>query len=93
MPVQSRVLGKSGAGGCGQRERRAQLRVGQIGRRVEQAQRVGAALEEHGDEHPAGRAGRGARDPVLERAEADLVEAVHGECEANRAREEREGLP
>ena len=71
---------------AGERELRAQLAVQRVALRGEHRQRVGAALEEDGDEDRLRRAGVPRGDAFLERAQAELRRAVDGEHGAERRR-------
>ena len=87
VPEQARVLGEGLAGRGIELERGSEPPVIRVEPRVEQGERVRAAGQEDGDEHGLGGPGRRARDPLLE--EPELAEAVHGEREAEAARDER----
>ena len=94
MPVEPGILGEGGAGGRRQSEPRTELAVERILGRKEHRERIGAAVEEHADEHPAVGATRrpGRRDPVFEGTRAQRVAAVDGHREPERTQKERAAI-
>ena len=90
MPAQRRVLRECRAGALGQRQARPQLAVERVAGRREQRERIGAAVEEHRDEHlPLRRCGSGGRDALVEQLRPQRRAAVDGEGEADAAGDER----
>src|SRR5437660_20118 len=91
MPVQAVVLAEDRPGGLREGELRSELPVGGVAGRIENRERVGAAGEEHGDEHRLGGSGRGARDAFLQAPNTEPRRAVDGERDTRRA--DDEGAP
>ena len=73
---------------AGKREARAQPPVERVAVREEHRERVGAAVEEDGDEDALRACGASGRDALLERAREQRRAAVDGERQAGAAREE-----
>ena len=68
MPAEAAVLGERQPGGRRQGQPRPELPVERVSVREEHRERVGAAVEEDGDEHLLRAGGLRRRDPLFERA-------------------------
>ena len=87
MPVQAVVFGERRA--AAERELGTKLLVERVALRGEDRQRVGAAFEEHADEHGLRGTARRSGDALLERREPEPRAAVHGEHGAHALGDER----
>ena len=88
MPAEAVVLRERETGRGGQREAGAQLPVERVAVGEEQRERVGATVEEDGDEHLLRPGGGSGGDPLVERPRKQRRAAVDRECEPGGAREE-----
>ena len=93
MPRQARILGECRACTGGERETRSQLAVERIARGSKQRERIGAAVEEDGDEDLLLRAGRcSGSNPLVEHLRPQRAAPVDREREPDPARDERASI-